>query len=76
MNSKPWWKSLSVWGNIFATLATTGGFFGYVITPENQAAAAVAAEHGAELVAAAGALLGELTALWGRLRATTRLSQG
>lgn len=74
MDSKPWRKSVSVWGNIIAILATMGGFFGYVITPENQAAAAVVAEHGAELVAAVGALAGEMMALWGRLRATTRLS--
>ena len=44
MDSKPWWKSVSVWGNVIAIVATAGGFFGYVITPENQAAAAIAAE--------------------------------
>ena len=74
MDSKPWWKSVSVWGNVVAIVATAGGFFGYVITPENQAAAAVAAEHGAELVAAASALVGECIGLWGRLRASTRLT--
>ena len=74
MDSKPWWKSVSVWGNIIAIVATTGGFFGFAMTPENQAAAAAAAEHAAELVAAAGALIGECMGLWGRLRASTRLS--
>jgi hypothetical protein len=74
MDSKPWWKSVSVWGNVVAILATAGGFFGYVITPENQAAAAIAAQHGAELVAAASALVGEFIGLWGRLRASTRLT--
>ncbi len=74
MDRKPWWKSVSVWGNIFAIVATIGGFFGYVITPENQAAAAIAAEHGAELVAAAAAVAGECIGLWGRLRASTRLT--
>ena len=74
MDSKPWWKSVSVWGNIIAIIATTGGFFGYVMTPENQAAAAIAAEHAAELVAAVAALFGECMGLWGRLRASTRLT--
>ncbi len=74
MDKKPWWKSVSVWGNIIAIFATIGGFFGYVITPENQAAAAIAAEHGAELVAAAAAVAGECAGLWGRLRASTRLT--
>jgi len=74
MDSKPWWKSVSVWGNIIAIIATTGGFFGYVMTPENQAAAAIAAEHAAELVAAFAALFGECMGLWGRLRASTRLT--
>lgn len=74
MDSKAWWKSVSVWGNIIAIIATAGGFFGYVVTPENQTAAAVVAAHGAELVAAAAALFGEGVGLWGRLRATTRLN--
>ena len=60
MDTKAWWKSVSVWGNIIAMIATAGGFFGYVVTPENQAAGA--------------ALLGECVGLWGRLRASTRLN--
>lgn len=74
MDTKAWWKSVSVWGNIIAIIATAGGFFGYVVTPENQAAAAIVAEHGAEFAAAGAALLGECVGLWGRLRASTRLN--
>ena len=74
MDTKAWWKSVSVWGNIIAMIATVGGFFGYVLTPENQAAAAVVSEHGAEFAAAGAALLGECVGLWGRLRASTRLN--
>ena len=74
MDTKAWWKSVSVWGNIIAIIATTGGFFGYAVTPENQAAAAVVAEHGAEFAVAGAALVGECVGLWGRLRASTRLN--
>ena len=56
MDTKAWWKSVSVWGNIIAIIATTGGFFGYAVTLENQAAAAVVAEHGAEFAVAGAAL--------------------
>ncbi len=74
MDSKAWWKSVGVWGNIIAILATGGGFFGYAITPDTQAAVAVVAEHGAEFAAAGAALFGECMGLWGRLRASTRLN--
>ena len=36
MDTKAWWKSVSVWGNIIAIIATTGGFFGYAVTPEKD----------------------------------------
>ena len=70
---KPWWRSLGVWGNIIAILATGGGFFGFALTPDDQRVAANVAVHGADLVVGAVALLGELAGLWGRLRASRRI---
>jgi len=70
---KPWWRSLGVWGNIIAILATGGGFFGFTLTPDDQRIAANVAVHGADLVIGAVALLGELAGLWGRLRASRRI---
>lgn len=70
---KPWWRSMGVWGNIVAILATGGGFFGYVLTPEDQQTAANVAVHGADVFVGAVALLGEIAGLWGRLRASHRI---
>lgn len=73
LDRKPWWRSMGVWGNIVAILATGGGFFGYALTPEDQRTATSIAVHGADIVVGAVALLGELAGLWGRLRASRRI---
>jgi hypothetical protein len=74
LDRKPWWRSVGVWGNIIAILATGGGFFGCVLTPEDQQIAASVALHGADFVVGAIALLGEIAGLWGRLRASRRIA--
>lgn len=73
LGHKPWWRSVGVWGNIIAILATGGGFFGYAVTPEDQQVATSVALHGADLVVGGVALLGEVAGLWGRLRASRRI---
>jgi hypothetical protein len=70
---KPWWRSLGVWGNIIAILATCGGFFGFTLTADDQRVVADVAVRGADVVIGAVALLGELAGLWGRLRASRRI---
>lgn len=67
-STKPWYLSLGVWGPIVSVAATVASATGHPIPPEVVGDAANLITQG---VAVAGGAVG----LWGRIRATTRLSK-
>ena len=64
---KPWWASKGVWGGIIAAVAGVAGLFGVQVLPEDQAVLA-------DVVTAVVGSLGGALAVWGRIRASQRLS--
>lgn len=63
---KPWYLSKTVWGGLIAGAASLSGLLGVPIAPDDEARLT-------ELVLEAIALGGALTAILGRIAATTRI---
>lgn len=64
--TKPALQSTGVWGGIIAVLAGVAGLFGYSISEADQATLT-------QVIASAGATLGGVIAIWGRIRATKKI---
>ena len=69
--AKPWWASKGVWGGIVAALCGLLAAFG-VLSPEQSDAAQASLP---EALAAAGAAVGGLLAVWGRVSAKTKVGK-
>lgn len=54
MESKPWYESITIWGNVVTMLALVAGTLGYTISPEAQATIVAAASA---LAAAVGTVI-------------------
>ena len=65
--SKPWYKSKTVWGGIVALLAGIAGIFGYSVGEEAQATVV-------ESLLAVGSAVGGLIAVYGRVTAKDKVS--
>jgi VIT1/CCC1 family predicted Fe2+/Mn2+ transporter len=63
LTSLPWYKSKTVLSGIVAVLAGLAGAFGYAIAPEDQEAII-------EVITIAGATVGGVGAIYGRIVAT------
>lgn len=73
--AKPWWRSRTVWGAIIAMIAGVAALFGKTIAPDVQAQAADLAAQAADLLAVAGPIGGGALALYGRFRASAKLTK-
>jgi len=80
--TKEWWKSKGVWGSLVVILSSAAGLLGYVVTPEEQAAAIDMAGHGVdlghrafELGVEVAAFFGGLVAFWGRITAKSAIGK-
>ena len=62
MDSKPWYESITIWGNVVSMLAIVAGVLGYTISPEAQATIVAAAS-------ALGAAVGTVISIVGRKQA-------
>lgn len=66
--TKPWWQSRTLWGGIVAVGAGVAGLFGVDLDAETQSQLAT---HAAAIASAAGGLL----AVYGRVKASTRVGK-
>jgi len=64
---KPWWQSRTVIGAAVTLVSGVGAVAGYGISDQTQAQLT-------DLLAAGGALVGGVLALWGRIRADRAVS--
>lgn len=71
---KVWWKSIGVWGSLVTVLASLAGLAGYSVGPEDQAAIVASVNNAVAIGTEAVALIGGLTSLWGRIRATKKVA--
>lgn len=65
VNEKSWWQSRTIWASVVVVLVSVLGLFGIGVSAEQEA---ITDTIYAIVTALAGAV-----AVWGRLRATTRL---
>lgn len=67
-DSKKWYQSKSVWGGIVALLAVLLGAFGYSIGDGDQSALI-------DSLSVIGGAVGSLVAIYGRVKASKRVSK-
>ncbi|QDP59291.1 MAG: hypothetical protein Tp136SUR676911_30 [Prokaryotic dsDNA virus sp.] len=67
-DSKKWYQSKSVWGGIVALLAVLLGAFGYSITGDDQSLLI-------DSLSIIGGAVGSLVAIYGRVKASKRVSK-
>ena len=67
-DQKPFYASTTIWGAGVAVLAGAAGFFGYAITPADQAALSDSIAQVVTLGSSVAATVGGLLAIWGRVR--------
>ena len=67
--AKKWWQSKAVWGGLVAVLASIANAFGVAIAPEVQGQVA---DLILTLVGAGGGVL----AIYGRVKADTKIAKG
>jgi hypothetical protein len=72
---KPWYASKGIWGSIIVIAAMGLKVAGIEISPDDQATAVDMVVKGASSVADLVALGGGVIALWGRLRASTKIGK-
>lgn len=68
--SKNWYASLTIWGAIVSGLAAIAAQLGYTISADNQAALATGMRDISTMIVAAGAVVGPILTVIGRVRAT------
>jgi hypothetical protein len=73
-STKPWYQSSGVLGSLLAMGAGTAATFGYTITPDDQSAIAQTFTQGAGVVSSAISVIGGAVALYGRIRATHKVT--
>ena len=66
-DQKRWWESKTVWGAVVTLVSVVAGFAGAVISADDQASLI-------DLLSGAGAAIGGLLALMGRLVAKSRIA--
>ena len=67
MDSKPWFQSKGVWGGVIALLAGVAGLFGFHLDAALQGDVI-------DWLAAAGGVAGAALAIYGRIKATSRVT--
>lgn len=65
--TKPWWASKGVWGGVVAAAAGLAGLWGVTVGPAEV-------EQIVTLFTAVTSAVAGLVAVWGRIRASRRLS--
>jgi hypothetical protein len=72
VDEKSWYASKAVWGAIIAGICALLALIGKALTPEEQS---ILTDRIVELAVAIVGLLGAALAVYGRLKATTRLTK-
>lgn len=67
--TKKWYESKTIWGGIIALLAALAGAFGYAVDADTQASII-------DLATVVGTGLGGLLAIFGRIKASKKVTNG